>query len=475
MSPPDAAPRRAADRLLVPVVVVLGIFTLLAITSPEIRFAYRSETTNSALETGSAIIGGLAAFLVGARFRRNYALSDLLLASGLAVLAIVNTTLIVLYTAGADTGPVAAWSMVVLTTAGIGVVASSALIPARRTAHTGENARLAVVVTFAFAALVVIVLALVREALPDVADRRLAAERSAYPNIGVHTSLAIVLALSAALLAVACVAFRRRARETDDELRSWLSLAAAVGAFSQLHYALFPSIYTSLVYTGDALRLGFYALVLVAVLREIAAYQPQLVRAVRFEERRRLASDLHDGLAQELAFIVSSTATLRESLPCDPAVAHLRAAARRALEESRATLTWLSRPAEEPLDALLSDSARELTTRAGMGLELDLAEGVVTDLRTREVLHRILREALTNAIRYSGAPSVRVQLASSREIELAVADDGNGFDPARPRGADGTGYGLQSMRERAEAIGGRLEIDSREGGGTVVRAVLPRG
>ena len=207
--------------------------------------------------------------------------------------------------------------------------------------------------------------------------------------------------------------------------------------------------------------------------RELRGLAETRRRAARLEERRRVAQDLHDGLAQELAFIVSSTETLRGDRPDDPDVVHLGAAARRALEESRLMLATLSRPVEEPLETLLADSARDLTDRAGVALAIDLAPGAIADLRTREMLHRILREALTNAIRHSGSPSVSVRLATSPDLELVVADEGKGFDAASMTERSGTHLGLRSMRERAEAVGGRLVVESRAGRGTTVRAVLP--
>ena len=85
-------------------------------------------------------------------------------------------------------------------------------------------------------------------------------------------------------------------------------------------------------------------------------------------------------------------------------------------------------------------------------------------------LLRVLQEALTNARRHSGATSVEVSLRTEDEAVLAgVTDDGRGFDsaPARP------GVGLSAMRERAEALGGNIEVESRPGEGTKVTVRVP--
>jgi two-component system, NarL family, sensor kinase len=84
--------------------------------------------------------------------------------------------------------------------------------------------------------------------------------------------------------------------------------------------------------------------------------------------------------------------------------------------------------------------------------------------------YRIVQEALTNVLRHSGAHTCDVSvLGRNGSLVVSVADDGRGaVDP------DGPGSGLETMRERAEELGGSLELLPRTGGGTLVRAVLPR-
>jgi signal transduction histidine kinase len=86
-------------------------------------------------------------------------------------------------------------------------------------------------------------------------------------------------------------------------------------------------------------------------------------------------------------------------------------------------------------------------------------------------LFRIAQEALNNAAKHSSAKRIRVCLEErGSELELCIIDDGRGFDPAQaPRGR----WGMTTMRERAQAAGGRLSVDSSPGSGTCVRATVP--
>jgi signal transduction histidine kinase len=88
----------------------------------------------------------------------------------------------------------------------------------------------------------------------------------------------------------------------------------------------------------------------------------------------------------------------------------------------------------------------------------------------REDLARIVREAVSNAARHGEASNVTVALSNTDVIRVSVSDDGKGFDPNAPRRR---GFGLTSMRERAEARGARVEVRSRPGAGTCVEVVVP--
>jgi len=84
---------------------------------------------------------------------------------------------------------------------------------------------------------------------------------------------------------------------------------------------------------------------------------------------------------------------------------------------------------------------------------------------------RIVREAISNAIRHGGASSVAISLADEGGVRLTIEDDGTGLAAGAPR--RGTGFGLTSMRERAEALGGMLELSSAPRGGARLEVWIP--
>jgi len=100
---------------------------------------------------------------------------------------------------------------------------------------------------------------------------------------------------------------------------------------------------------------------------------------------------------------------------------------------------------------------------------VDLANGIVLSPREREAVLRIASEAVANAARHSGAETLRLYLERlDAGMRLRVVDDGVGFDDEQPR----RGFGLATMRDRAEGLGGKLQIDSRRGSGTKVELEL---
>jgi signal transduction histidine kinase len=241
-----------------------------------------------------------------------------------------------------------------------------------------------------------------------------------------------------------------------------------VAAFSRLNYFLFPSLYSEWVYAGDFLRLAFYGLILAGALREIVTYQRELAEVAVHRERRRIARELHDGLAQELVFI--SGQARRLSGADGPVAAHIAAAASRALDESRHAIATLARPVDAPLAGSLAQAAEEVAARAGVRLELDLVPGIQASDAVHDALMRIVREAVGNAIRHGGAKQVRIRLTESDGVRMSVEDDGTGFPGHQP---DGTGFGLVSMRERAQALGGTFELARGTDGGVRVEVWLP--
>ena len=193
-------------------------------------------------------------------------------------------------------------------------------------------------------------------------------------------------------------------------------------------------------------------------------------------ERNRLALDLHDAVSQKLFGLVLSAEAAGTLLDRDPAAARdhvgrLQALAQEALEELR-SLVFELRPPELERDGLAGALRKhvELQRRlAQCEIELALDWELSADLtRDREVL-RIAQEALQNALKHAHASRVAVRLGGDAgRLRLEVEDDGIGFDPEL-EGARSLRLGLTSMQERADRLGGTLEIVSAPGAGTTVR------
>lgn len=201
------------------------------------------------------------------------------------------------------------------------------------------------------------------------------------------------------------------------------------------------------------------------------------------KERARLARELHDDTAQQLVAIgrkldllemESNDATLRERLGAvhdmvDQALADVRRISR---DLRPAILEDLGLKAA--VEALAADCARAGEFDANVRLD-----GLTQPLppRVELALYRIVQEALTNCQRHAGARHVLVRIAGgSRDALVEVADDGTGFDATHlSEVVKGGGMGILGMRERAEEVGGRLEIVSAPRRGTVIRARVPLG
>ncbi|RIL07702.1 hypothetical protein DCC79_14615, partial [bacterium] len=219
----------------------------------------------------------------------------------------------------------------------------------------------------------------------------------------------------------------------------------------------------------------------VAVAIENARLYERAQHAAALEERQRLARELHDSVSQALYGMALGTRTARTLLDRDlPDAAALRAAlappldyvlslAEAGLAEMRALIFEL-RPeslANEGLVAALEKQAAALRARHGLAVSTALSDEPEVSLDVKEALYRIAQEALHNVAKHARATRVSLRLAQSGgRLRLTVRDDGRGFDPA---GLFPGHLGLQSMRERAAAIGGTLGIESAPGKGTTVR------
>ncbi|MEJ5247311.1 HAMP domain-containing sensor histidine kinase [Caldilinea sp.] len=198
------------------------------------------------------------------------------------------------------------------------------------------------------------------------------------------------------------------------------------------------------------------------------------------EERRRLAHELHDEAAQSLTSLLVHIRLLERAQNPAEAQRHiqeLRELTARALEDVRRVALDL-RPKildDLGLAAALEWRVDELNKAHGLQASITI-EGMERRLpREMElVFYRIAQEALSNVCRHAQAKKVAVSLHSDgRRCILEVVDDGVGFDASRLDGRKGDGLGLIGMRERIAMIGGSLEIASRPGAGTRIKAQAP--
>ncbi|MDB5788273.1 response regulator [Caballeronia mineralivorans] len=209
-------------------------------------------------------------------------------------------------------------------------------------------------------------------------------------------------------------------------------------------------------------------------LRELSAY----LEAIREEERRRIALEIHDELGQLLTALKMDVALLKMRVVPD-------AEATRKIDDIRELVEktiWMVRNVASHLRpaalnfgivSALEWLAEDFSRRNGMPCQLVVRGGEpsLADAHATAVF-RIVQESLTNVSRHAGASRVAVTLVSSDvALDLRVSDDGQGFDLESAQG--GYSYGLLGMSERARLIGGTLQIDSAPGAGTMVSINLP--
>lgn len=215
---------------------------------------------------------------------------------------------------------------------------------------------------------------------------------------------------------------------------------------------------------------------------ENARLHEQVLDRAVLEERERIARELHDGLAQVLGYINTQTLAVKKLLKSrqlEEATTQLDAMSAASLEvyeDVREAIVGL-RAAPTRLVPALRDYLSRLPRIPGCEIELRLLDGVdgIVLAPAAEIqVVRIIQEALSNVRKHSAASHVEVVVgADERQLGVEIVDDGLGFDPLL---LDRTGWprlGLQTMRERAQAIGGTYEVVSTPGMGTRVSVEVP--
>jgi signal transduction histidine kinase len=448
-----------------------GVATALVTLLPPLRFAYRQHELHLGFETSAALIGLLASYLLFGRFQRRRRLDDLMLFAALSLFALANLFFAAVPAMVFDLGSskFSTWAALCGRLLGATAFALAAFLPPRRVHLSPRATALALLAPVIVLAATATAVGALVPILPSGIEAELPPEASGRPRLLGHPVIHAVQLVAAAFFAVAVVGFFRRSTRERDAFVRTLAVASVFGAFARVNYFLYPSLYTEWIYTGDAFRLLFYVVILTAALGEISSYWKVASEAAVMDERRRVARDLHDGLAQELAFVARN---LKRLEPENPYVQRASAGVARGLEDARRAIAALADPVDEPLDATLTRVARDVAEREGTSVELALARDLRTPLEIREALARIVSEAITNAARHGEAEVVRVELENGKCLRLRIIDTGRGFDPDVERTDGLTGFGLRGIRERVVALGGEFRLAAAPGRGSELEVVL---
>lgn len=419
------------------VVVALLAATLLELL-PATRVAHPRGVAAVA-ETAASLVGLAITGLLIARLRRTRGRRDLALVLAFALLtASALLWAAVPHALELDRGGLAGWA-----SAACNAVAALCLVLASRSGRRPLGRRVIVA-----CALFVVAL----EALAVIAALRLGPGSA--PPVALTAGARLALAAAFALLAARAVAEDRR---QATPFGRGLALGGTLGACALLSAGLHASLSTTVVGLGDLLRLAAFAVVLHFAVLDLRGHWRGLAVTAVEEERRRLARDLHDGLAQELAALVRCSAG-------DP---RAHETAERALRDARAAIDALRHDAPRdrtPLEVLVAQAVGDAARRGGAEVDLVLDSGVRATETDRLELPRIAGQAVDNACAHAGAGRIEVRLSDAGGPCLAVRDDGDGLG-ARPACA---GHGLRGMAERAARAGRRLRIRSYPGEGTTV-------
>jgi signal transduction histidine kinase len=438
-----------------------------------VSFAYRAPIGRAILETTVTLVGSLAALLCIGRWRRSRSLIDLATAVAMAALALDYPVLAAVPRAVAEHPgeTVGMWGVVCIRVASAALLVAAGWLCATESRDARVRARAALLFTPLTAAGTAF--ALLASRTPGTtlvpASRHLGAQPLADPLV------AAIQFGAAVLFGLAAFQFAQRSRPHGDRFVGWLGAGCALLGVASVNYALSPSLELAWLHSGDLFRAGAVVAVAIGAVEEIRSYWAGMAQLARSQERRALARDLHDGLAQELAYLVSQTQT-PEARRAPPAWRQqLQSAAARALAESRRSIHALASDNPEPFDAGLRGVATEAVGASVTHIDLVTdahQEDTIFAPHDQESVLRIVREAVTNAVRHSHATKITVSATGTNPRTLQISDNGIGFDPGRPN--DGSrGFGLISMRERADSLGASFAIRSAPGVGTTLEITWP--
>jgi signal transduction histidine kinase len=427
--------------------------------------AFRAPTLRASIETEITLSALAAACLFGLSFGHRRHLRDLVLVGALLGLAVIDLASYVLPAAThlGSLGPFTAAPMVGKLVVAIAIVAGVWAEPGRQVGRGRRPLLVAIIAGLLGAGIVELGgLALRGQTAPSggAIEQGVAA--------AIQHSMGVVLAVATAvLLAAAALRAAATARQPGSSVSLLLGGAMVVFAAARLNYLVLPTPGVGWVTLREGLRIAAYGLMLAAALRQEAVIRREIAASAAAKERRRIARDLHDGLAQDLAFIAAHGNHIAQEAGEDHPLA---IAARRALAMSRGAIADLSATDAPSAGAALRQVADELEIRFGVRVSVN-AEDIELSRDAREDVVRIVREAIVNAA-HGQARNIVVSLTRDKErFILRVLDDGAGIRGAELKARPG--FGLRAMGERATSLGGGLTARAARDGGTELEVVFP--
>ena len=236
------------------------------------------------------------------------------------------------------------------------------------------------------------------------------------------------------------------------------------------------------VFSADDERTLKHFADLAAIAIELSHLHEELSSLAVEQERLRIAREMHDGMAQVLAYVNTKAQAVQQHVrrgrleEADANLNQLAEAAREVYSEVRESILGLRTLAESPEEfgATVEEYLRKWEVHTGVSVNAELQSGLKVGGQTSLELLRILQESLANVRKHAGATEVRVVLAYDNDgLTLRVRDNGRGFDVESDARSRSGRYGLVTMRERADSVGGQVSIESRPGEGTIVTAEVP--
>lgn len=237
--------------------------------------------------------------------------------------------------------------------------------------------------------------------------------------------------------------------------------------------------------SDEGTLMRFAALAGIAIENAVLHEQVQVLAIT--EERERIAREMHDSLAQVLAYVNTKSQAAQAYLAngdpdrANAQIEQLAQTAREAYVDVREGIFALRSshlPPDATLGATLTTYVQRWQDQSGIPVRLSVPEDEqASDLTPLAALHlqRLVQEALTNVRKHAGATEVSITIGDTgREVHVTICDNGVGFDPNEIGRGTFPRFGLSTMRERAEASGGTFKVISAPGGGTTIEVAIPK-